>query len=103
MSEAITGMATTKKNVGKAKRKAKLEKFTEIQGEKQEDFIRYVTTEAAEKPFDIRIGYEYADETIKGLRYMDTDSLIFEVPKKYKERFERNIRVKSGGLVIIDG
>ena len=58
MSEAITGMATTKKNVGKAKRKAKLEKFTEIQGEKQvlrpENALYQLNFTSLENPKDLQ-------------------------------------------------
>jgi hypothetical protein len=51
----------------------------------------------------VRIGYEYQDELIRGLWYEDTGNVVFEVPKKYKERFERNSLVKDGQMVIIDG
>lgn len=103
MSVTIKGMATVNTEVVETQAKANLEGFKKIQGETPEEYIRYVTSAPVETIYDIRIGTDYADEIIRGLRYQNTGNLIFEVPKKYKERFERNIRVKSGGVVIING
>lgn len=103
MSTPNKGMATTKVSIAKAKVKADLKGFEEIKGPTPEDHVMYVTTNTSEKIFDIRIGTEYDDEIIRGLRYQDSDNIIFEVPKKYVERFERLDIVKNGGVVKLNG
>ena len=103
MSTPIKGMATTKANIAKATVKADLKEYKEIKQPAKEKFITYVTTEPAEKLFDIRIGWQYQDEVIRGLRFRDSGNIVFEVPEKYVERFERQDRVKHGGVVKLNG
>ncbi len=103
MSTPTKGMATTKASLAKTKVKADLKGFEEIKGPTPEACVMYVTTEPSEKIFDIRIGTEHPDEIIRGLRYQSSDNIMFEVPKKYIERFERLDRVKYGGVVKLNG
>ena len=103
MSTPTKGMATTQANIAKAKVKADLKGFEEIKGPTPESHVMYVTTHPIEKIFDIRIGTQFEDEIIRGLRYQNSDNIMFEVPKKYVERFERLDRVQSGGVVKLDG
>ena len=103
MSKPIKGMATTKASIAKAQTKADLKDYEEIKKPIADQFVTYVTTEPEEKLFDIRIGWEHEDEIIRGLRFRDTGNIIFEVPKKYVERFERQDRVRHGGVVKLNG
>jgi hypothetical protein len=103
MSTPTKGMATTKASLAKTRVKADLKGFEEIKGPTPESHVIYVTTEPSEKIFDIRIGTDYPDEIIRGLRYQSSDNIMFEVPEKYVERFERQDRVKHGGIVKLNG
>ena len=103
MSTPTQGMATTKTETVKKQSSAKLKAYKEDKQPAIEESLLYVTTIPQERLFDVRIGYEYQDELIRGLWYEDTGNVVFEVPKKYKERFERNSLVKDGQMVIIDG
>jgi len=103
MSIPKQGMATTKTETVKKQSAAKLKDYKEVKQPAKQEVLLYVTTMPKERLFDVRIGYDYTDELIRGLWYLDTGNVVFEVPKKYKDRFERNSLVNGGQMVIIDG